>query len=102
MLIAFELSMPNINTWNNRWSGEGKYYARVKNFGRTEEKNKIAKKVLEKGSYYYNFGDGWGMSISVREVDSKEAQKIRRKTDGFMGYEWAITSIIEKQKITTE
>ena len=29
-MILFELTFPRINTWNNRWSGEGKRYLRIK------------------------------------------------------------------------
>lgn len=71
----------------------------TKRWGTSKKANELIKQILDKGSFYYNFGDGWGMSISVREVDSKEAAKIRKKSVGFCGYDWAIDSILQHQKI---
>ena len=28
-MVAFELSMPNRGSWNNRWTGEDRRYVRV-------------------------------------------------------------------------
>jgi hypothetical protein len=97
MLIEFKLSMPNVGSWNGKWTGESNYYARVIKIGKG--KAEIAKQILDKGSFYYNFGDGWGMSVNVRRVDSKEATKIRKKSKGFCGYDWAIESILQNQEI---
>ena len=102
MLIAFELSMPGVNSWNGHWSGEDKYYAKVVNIGRSMEKEALGQEILSIGSFNYDFGDGWWMSIDVREVDSQEASKIRRRSNGFCGYDWAIDSIIENLDIRTE
>ena len=101
MIIAFELFMPGVNTWNGHWGGEGKYYAKAVNIGRSTEKQELGEEILSIGSFDYDFGDGWMMSISVREVDGKEASKIRRKSDGFCGYDWAVDSIIENLDIRT-
>lgn len=95
VLLVFELTMPNVGSWNGRWTSEDKYHAKVVNFKAKE----LAENILSKGSFYYDFKDGWGMNISVRKVDSKEAAKIRRKSVGFCGYEWAIDSILQYQKI---
>lgn len=99
MLIEFKLSMSNVGSWNGKWTGESNYYAKVVNIGRTKEKEELGKKIISKQSYYYNFGDGWGMRIYVRKVDSKQAAKIRRISNGFHGYDWAIDSIIKNQRI---
>lgn len=101
MLIKFTLSMPNKGSWNGRWSGENNLYARVISF-KGKEKESLAKELLDKGYYNYNFGDGWSMGISLEKIDSKEATKIRRASKGFCGYDWAINSIIKNQKIITE
>ena len=87
-LIAYRLSMPNVGSWNGRWTAEGNFYARVRRY--PDEK---AKEILSKSSYYYNFGDGWGAAVSCSVVNSKEAAMIRRKTKGFYGYDWMIDSI---------
>ena len=98
-IISFELSMPNNNSWDGRWSGEGRCYARVKNLGRTKKAEAKATKILSEGSYYYNFGDGWGASVSVQKVTAAEAAKIRRKSAGFCGYDWMIDSIMSYREI---
>lgn len=98
MLLKFELRMPNIGSWNGHWTGEKELHARVISF-RGKEKQAKAKEILELGSFYYNFGDGWSASISVEKIDSKEAAKVRRKSSGFCGYDWMINSICKNKKI---
>lgn len=93
MIISFILSMPNNNAWNGKWSGEDRCYAKVINLGRTKKAEKLGTEILEKGYFYYNFGDGWGAGVTAKEVDAKEAAKIRKKSVGFCGYEWMIDSI---------
>ena len=103
MLLEFKLSMPQVGSWNGKWTGEDNYYARVinisKKWGTGKTAKELIKQMLDEGSFYYDFRDGWGMSVSVREVDSKEAAKIRKKSAGFCGYDWAIDSILQHQKI---
>jgi hypothetical protein len=93
-IICFELSMPNNNAWNGRWSGEERCYARIKNLGRAKKAEAKAAKLIAGSNYYYNFQDGWGAIVSVREVIAAEAAKIRRKSAGFCGYDWMIDSIM--------
>jgi hypothetical protein len=92
MLVCFELSMPGINSWNGKWSGEGRLYARVESF-RSKKAIARAKEMVSTGYYHYDFGDGWRAGVTVREVDTKEARKIRAKTQGFYGYDWMVDSI---------
>ena len=96
MILCFKLSMPNVASWNGKWSGEGRLYAKVINFGRTKTATAKAKAILDKRYFSYNFGDGWSAGITVKEVDTKEASKIRRKSKGFYGYDWMIESIKNK------
>jgi len=98
MLIEFKLSMPNIGSWNKKWSGEENYYSRIISF-RGKAKKEKANKILLQENFYYNFGDGWGAMVSVRQVNSRDAVKIRKKSNGFYGYDWMINSIIEKGDI---
>lgn len=93
MILCFELSMPNNNSWNGKWSGEDNLHAKVVNLGKTKRAEAKGKEIIENGGYYYNFGDGWGANVSAREVNAKEGNKIRRKTKGFCGYDWMIDSI---------
>lgn len=93
MKICFELSMPNCASWNGKWSGEGDLYAKVISFN-TKKAKENAQNILKQGSYYHRWDDGWGASISVREVDGKESARIKRKSKGFCGYDWMIGNIV--------
>lgn len=92
MYIQFTLSMPNVGSWNGRWSGRENLYAVVHSFtGKLG--TAIAKAMLAKRSFYYNFGDGWGASVSVSEITGAEVRRVRKASKGFCGYEWMIESI---------
>lgn len=100
MLLAFELSMPNRASWNGGWSGEGRCYVLVRAFkGKAEEEK--AQAILERGSFGYHWPDGWGASVTVKQVDASQAAKLRRKSQGFSGYDWMVSSIIQHGEITT-
>lgn len=97
-MIVFELSMPQVGSWNGEWTGSKNYYAIVRNLGRTKVA-KAKEALLDGSSFYHNFGDGWGMSIKVRKITAQEATKIRKQSNGFYGYEWAVDSILRYGKI---
>lgn len=92
MLVKFTLSMPGVNSWNNRWSGEEYLYARVRKFNKSDCKN--LETILEEGYFSYDFGDGWRAGISIEKIDSKEAARVRKNSRGFYGYDWMIDSIL--------
>ena len=94
-MIIFTLSMPNRGSWNGRWSGEDRVYARI------FHNNDVPKDIIGK-DFYYNWDDGWCACVSVTKVDSKEAAKIRKKSAGFCGYDWMIRSIIKNREIIVE
>lgn len=95
MLVAFILSMPSNNSWDGRWSGDDKLFAVVKSFQGRGEIEK-ARSILEKRDFRYSFGDGWVARIEVKEVNGAEAKTIRRKSQGFCGYDWMVNSIIRE------
>lgn len=99
MILCFELSMPGVASWNGKWSGEGSYYAIVKNLGKSQEAEKNAKEILSKGYFTYHWTDGWSAGVKVRAVDAREAAKARKKSRGFWGYDWMVDSIISDQEI---
>ena len=99
MIISFELSMPNNNSWNGKWSGEDRFYAKVVNLGRTKKATEKGQEIIDKGYFHYNFGDGWAAGITAKEVDTKQAAAIRKKSVGFCGYEWMIDSIRQNGRI---
>lgn len=94
-LIAFELSMPNNNAWNGKWTGAGNLYCRVESI-RSKE---VVERVLADTGYYYNFGDGWGAHVAVHEVDAATARKLRKASKGFCGYDWMIEQIKQHGRI---
>lgn len=95
--ILFTLSMPNNNSWNGKWSGEGSFYGII----RASDEDK-AKTILDNGSYYYNFGDGWCASVSVEEISKKDVKGTQKKLKGFCGYDWMVSSIIKHGKIQAD
>ena len=92
MLLAYTLSMPHAPSWNGRWSGEELPHIVVRAY-LSKKRTEQADRILADGPYRYNFGDGWVAGISVEEVDSQEAAKMRRKSTGLCGYEWTIDTI---------
>ncbi len=95
MKICYELTMPNNNAWNGKWTGaNNKYYVVRSYFG---ESKKIMERMFirESGfpSFYYNFEDGWGANVTCSIVDAVEAKKRLKLSIGFCGYEWMITEI---------
>ena len=100
MYVAFILTMPNNNSWNGKWSGEGRLYCRTVNVG-------SSKKTREKyealaGNHYYNFGDGWGANVEVKEVDGDMKRKLDKRSAGFCGYDWMIESLRAYGKIMND
>lgn len=94
-MICFELTMPNVGSWNGKWTGqESKYYL-------IKKVSKIKEAELHKKSFYYNFGDGWGASIKAEVIDSKEFAKRKRISKGFCGYSWMVDEILEYGRILT-
>ena len=102
MLLAFNLTMPNVGSWNGKWTSESDLHAKIINFSQRYGASNAAKEKLKsiKGkNFYYNFGDGWGANIEIRQVTASEASKIRRKSKGFCGYDWMIDSILQYGEI---
>lgn len=95
MLLSFKLSMPNNNSWNGKWSGEGRPYVKV----RSIRARGVAGPILQKGYYHYSFGDGWSAGIHVEEVTASQARKLRKESVGFCGYDWMIDSIFTHGEI---
>ena len=88
-MIAFILTIPNVGSWNGRWSGENNLHAIVKS------DRSVPKEVIGK-YYWYDWDDGWSACVSVEKVDYREGNKLRKKSKGFCGYDWMVESIIKK------
>lgn len=98
MILLFELTMPDVGSWNGKWSGAGRFYGKVVNIGRSKEAKDKGASILSDQPYRYRWDDGWSAGVKVSQVDAKEAARLRRvirKADeGFCGYDWLVDSII--------
>ena len=95
---VFELSMPNRGSWNGGWSGERDKCVKCRALPTKGNSN-----VKDGANHYYNFGDGWGASVSVKVVEGVKAKNQAIKgSKGFCGYEWMIDSILNNGKIITD
>lgn len=96
----FTLRMPNSGSWNGQWSGSGTKYVKSRELTRRVME---AETVKDGDTHYYNFGDGWGASVSVEIVEGAKAKNAAIKDSrGFANYDWMIDSIIEHGKIISE
>jgi hypothetical protein len=95
-MIVFTLSMPNVGSWNGKWTAENDLHCR------TIKLNKAKESELDGKNFYYDFKDGWGANISCLKMSSIEANRLRKKSKGFCGYDWMIASIIKNNKIIIE
>lgn len=101
--VSFQLTMPNVGSWNGKWTGEDRKYYIVKKFSDKFFKSEVEKLFTGKtyNSWYYNFGDGWGASVSAEIINSVEARKRRKVSRGFCGYNWMVESILRDGVIKT-
>ena len=94
-MIVFELSMPGKGSWNGKWSGEGRPYIRVK------DERTVPKELWGK-DFFYRWDDGWEACVSISKMPSNEARKLEKKSVGFNGYDWMISSLIKFGRIMTQ
>lgn len=88
--VEFRLSMPNVASWNGKWTGEGRNYSIVK---------KLSNKLLaflgldikNEENWYHSWSDGWGANVHARVLEPGESV---RKSDGFGGYDWMVKNIL--------
>lgn len=97
--LAFELSMPNVGSWNRKWTGEKDLHCLVFSYQSGKANNVVVDNILKTNYHYYNFGDGWSAGISIREVDAYEARSLRRRSTGFCNYDWMVDEIVALGRI---
>jgi hypothetical protein len=98
-MIAFELSMPGVGSWDGRWSGSGRNYVLVRPLGRSATAVAREVEIVSNSPYRYDFGDGWAASVTARAVDAKEARRLRANSAGFAGYDWMVHEILTDGRI---
>ncbi len=87
--LSFILTMPVCASWNGKWSGDGRLFAITRRVSAQSAQN------LANRSFSYRWNDGWCASVSVKAIDSQEARRIRKASEGFCGYEWMVDSLLE-------
>lgn len=95
----FILTMPGVGSWNGKWSGEGKLFARKR---RAFYRGKPTYPNLKEGKFGYHWEDGWSARIEVKFVTLSEANKMIEKSKGFCGYDWMIDSLCKHGEIINE
>lgn len=104
MKVSFKLSMPNVGSWNGRWTGDGKEYYIVKSFKR-HEANRLLGMLFHEGKKHYShydFGDGWSAGVTAELIDTSEAKRRQKLSNGFCGYDWMVDEIIMHGRILTK
>jgi hypothetical protein len=86
-MIVFQLTMPHAGSWNGKWTGDGRVYAK------TRPNREVPPEVVGR-DFTWEFDDGWAACVSATKMDAKDAAKIMRQSKGFFGYDWMIDSII--------
>lgn len=84
----FELTMPNCGSWNGKWSQADRVHVRVR-------RDRDVPKELWDRCFYYRWDDGWEACVSVTHMPAREARALEKRSSGFSGYDWMITSIIK-------
>lgn len=71
-MIGFILTMPNVGSWNGKWTGENDLHYIYRKLSKQKEIE------LNGKSFYYNFGDGWGADVECKMVDYKTNNKLKK------------------------
>lgn len=102
MKLSFQLTMPNNNSWNGKWTGEGKKYYFTHSVRSKADKESVIIMLDGKDhkNFYYNFGDGWGANVRMEIIDDAECRRRTKQSAGFCGYTWMVWSILENGFIT--
>lgn len=91
--LCFILTMPGRGSWDGNWSGDGRFYAAI----RRVKDSKAGE--LANGHFTHCWSGGWRASVEVRIVSGSEITKIRRRSNGFCGYDWMVDTIISHGRI---
>lgn len=98
MQILFELTMPNVGSWNGKWTGADKKYFKVYSASKAQAEKILGLEGAPK-NYHYSFGDGWSANVRAEAISSKQKHRFLKQSAGFCGYEWMIDSIFNNGKI---
>ena len=88
MIVRFELTMPNVGSYNGVDTGSKSGCYIFKNLPKSVAND------LNGKSFHYDFGDGWAANVKCSLAK-------RSKTKGFRGYNWMVDEILKHGKILT-
>lgn len=97
-VALFILTMPKNNSWNGKWTGEGRLFAYSQVAFR---RGKAIFPNLKEGNFYYDFDDGWVAKVEVKYVTLSEARQVMRRSEGFGSYSWMCDEIMNLGRIKT-
>lgn len=100
MTLLFELTMPNVGSWDGKWSGANRRHLLIRKLSNTKKNLERATKLV--GNYHYSWSDGWGANVQCTVIEPKCARYFRKLSDGFCGYDWMVDSILERGKILAD
>ena len=83
--VEFRLTMPGRASWDNKWSGDSRNYALVR------ELDDACAAELDGRSWSYSWPDGWRAHVSAHIVHMGEELN---PSHGFHGYDWMVASIL--------
>lgn len=95
----FILTMPGVGSWNGKWSGKGRFYAKTCT---ATMRGKPIYPNLKEGRFHYHWDDGWSACVEVKFVTPSEAKKAEKQSKGFCGYEWMVEDLKKYGRIENE
>lgn len=104
--LLFEYGHTNIGSWDRKWPGEGRVYAKSKKIYKEQEEflasKGISMKIGEQTTFIHNFEDGWTAKVTVTVGRASDFADILKRSEGFLGYDWMIDNILEHGRILTQ
>lgn len=91
-IVSFQLTMPNVGSWNGKWTGAAKQYFIIRKLRDTSQ---FLKGGETENSFRYSWNDGWSANVNCEIIDAKEAAKRRKVSSGFCNYDWMVNNIID-------
>lgn len=102
-VLLFEYGHTNIGSWDGKWSGSGKVYAKEVNLTKGLKEHLEALGIdCGKGknhTFHYDFKDGWACNVTMTVGTKTEFKEIMKHSQGFLGYDWMIDSILKYGRI---
>ena len=97
--IAFILSMPNVGSWDGKWSAAKDVHCIIKTLKNQDVDKLFDKMPRQERNFYYNFGDGWSANVKVIPIGPEHRKYLEKNNKGFCGYDWMVDSILKHGKI---